>query len=78
LYFKTLDDTERMNTMFEMCVRLSVTAPMWILAFRIQIILFGWKYDQHMNFHRKMSSELVRNIHFFLVLTLLIKANNRL
>jgi len=53
-----------MNTMFEENVQLSVTAPVWILAFRITDYYF-LKYDQHINFHWKLSSKLVRNIHFF-------------
>jgi len=48
--------------MFEENVRLSVAMPVWIL-WRITDYSF-WKYDQHNNFHLKMSSELVRNIHF--------------
>jgi len=55
--------TAWMNTMFEESVRLSFTTPVWILSFRITVYSF-WKYDQHKNFYRKMSSELVRNIHF--------------
>jgi len=51
-----------MNTMFKESVWLSVTVPVWILAFRIIDYSF-WKYDQHKNFHWKMSSEQVRNIH---------------
>jgi len=55
-----------MNTMFEETVRLSVIefSWVWILSFRITDFVYFWKYDQHKNFHRKMSSELVRNIHF--------------
>jgi len=52
-----------MNTMFEENVRLSVTMPVWILAFRITDYSF-WKYDQHTNWQLK-KSELVRNIHLF-------------
>jgi len=51
-----------MNTMFEESVRLSVSALVWILSFRITDYSF-WKYDQHKNFLWKMSSDLVRNIH---------------
>jgi len=40
--------TARMNTMFEESVQLSVTTPMWILAFRITDYSF-WKYVQHKN-----------------------------
>jgi len=36
---------------------------MWILSFRITDYYF-WMYDQNKNFYQKMSSELVRNIHF--------------
>jgi len=42
-----------MNTMFEETVLLSVTAPVWILTFRITDYSF-WKYEQHNNFHWKM------------------------
>jgi len=44
-------------------VKLSVTVPVLILAFRITDYSF-WKFDQYKNFPWKMSSELVRNIHF--------------
>jgi len=55
--------------MFEESVFVSVTAPVWILAFRITDYYF-WKYDQHKNFHRKISSDQVSSIHFVLVLPL--------
>jgi len=37
---------------------MSVTMPMWKLAFRITDYSF-WKYEQHKNFHQEMSSELI-------------------
>jgi len=66
--------TAQMNTMFEENVRLSASRQCenWnsesqiIIALNYYGILYHrllWKYDQHKNFHRKMSSELVRNIH---------------
>jgi len=61
--FTTLHPTVQMNTPFEESVQLSITALVWILAFRITDYYFC-KYDQHKNFHWKMSSELVRKIHF--------------
>jgi len=38
----------------EMDLKLSVTAQMWKLAFRITDYSF-WKYDYHNNFHQKVS-----------------------
>jgi len=42
---------------------INLTRVVVILAFRITYYYF-WKYGQHNNFHRKMSSEQVTNIDF--------------
>jgi len=48
---------------FEESVQLSVSTPVWILAFIITDCTF-WKYDQHKKCHLEISSEQVSNIHF--------------